>query len=282
MPSSELAQRISRQLDQLGPKERQLAEFLLTHEAELAIYSSADMARLANVSKPVVSRFFKRLGYDGFMEVRNDLRRLQTSGSPLLADEALTDLDTLLASHQAQEARNWQLTLAELQNRPLMEIADVLCTARRVKLLGLRNSYPVALHWRQQLLQLRPGVELIPQPGQTLAEELANLEAGDLVILVALRRRPAVLKRLMAWLATSPARTLLVTDPTGLELAAHATWALPCHQISPGGFASYASAMALVSLLCNLCQQQHPESQRVQAIDGLYAELEELEPPFGG
>ena len=38
--------------------------------------------------------------------------------------------------------------------------------------------------------------------------------------------------------------------------------------------------MALVSLLCNLCQQQHPESQRVQAIDCLYAELEELEPPF--
>ena len=64
--------------------------------------------------------------------------------TPLLANEALTDLDTLLASHQAQEARNWQLTLAELQQRPLGDIAEALCTARRVRLLGLRNSYPVA------------------------------------------------------------------------------------------------------------------------------------------
>ena len=48
MPRSELAQRIYHQLEQMGPKERQLAEFLLTHEAELAIYSSADMSRLAS------------------------------------------------------------------------------------------------------------------------------------------------------------------------------------------------------------------------------------------
>lgn len=277
MPSSELARRISQQLDQLGPKERQLAEFLLTHEAELAMYSSADMARLAKVSKPVVSRFFKRLGYDSFMAVREDLRRVRTSGSPLLATGALTDQDALLASHLAQEARNWQLTLSELQHRPLAQIADALCGAGRVKLLGLRNSYPVALHWRQQLLQLRADVELIPSPGQTLAEELANLTADDLVVLVALRRRPALLNRVMPWLATSPARTLLITDPTGLELAAHATWALPCHQLSPGGFASYASAMAMVSLLCNLCQQRYPASARVNAIDDLYAQLEELE-----
>lgn len=277
MPSSELSQRISRQLDQLGPKERQLAEFLLTHEAELAIYSSADMARLAKVSKPVVSRFFKRLGYDSFQAVRTDLRRLQTSGSPLLATEAMTDLDTLLASHQAQEARNWQLTLAELQHKPLDAIAEALCGARRVKLLGLRNSYPVALHWRQQLLQLRADVALLPLPGQTLGEDLANLAPGDLVVLVALRRRPALLKRLMPRLAASPAQTLLITDPTGLELAAHATWALPCHQLSPGGFASYASAMALVSLLCNLCQQRYPATARVNAIDALYDELGELE-----
>jgi len=33
-----------------------------------------------------------------------------------------------------------------------------------VRLLGVRNSYPVALHLRQQLVQVRQGVIMMPQP----------------------------------------------------------------------------------------------------------------------
>ena len=282
MPRSELAQRIYLQLEQMGPKERQLAEFLLTHEAELAIYSSADMARLARVSKPVVSRFFKRLGYDSFAEVRQDLRKVQTSGSPLLADQQSSDIGTLLANHQAQEARNWQQTLTDLQRLPLDAIADTICAARQIKVIGFRNSYPVALHWRQQLLQLRTGVDVVPQPGQTLAEELSQLNEQDLVIMVAMRRRPVNVKRIMQWLGKSPAKCLLITDPSGLEHATHADWTLTCHQISPGGFASYASAMAVVSLMSNLCQQKLSDDSRVQAIDDLFDLMDELEPSLGG
>jgi len=280
MPRSELAQRIYHQLEQMGPKERQLAEFLLTHEAELAIYSSADMSRLAKVSKPVVSRFFKRLGYEGFAEVRQDLRLQQTSGSPLLSDQQPSDIGTLLANHQAQESRNWQQTLNDLQRLPLDVITKRICQARQVKVIGFRNSYPVALHWRQQLLQLRRSVDVLPQPGQTLSEELSQLGADDLVIVIALRRRTEQTKRLIQWLGQSPASCLLVTDPSGLEHATHADWTITCHQISPGGFASYASAMALVSVMSNLCLQLQPDDSSVIAIDSLFDELDELEATF--
>lgn len=281
MRISALAQRIAEQLEQFSPKERQLADFLLTHESELAIYSSADMARLAKVSKPVVSRFFKRLGYEGFYQVRDDLRRLQTSGSPQWNALADSDLNEQFAAHQAQEARNWQQTLVGLQGQPLDEIILQITQSKRLLLLGLRNSYPIALHWREQLLQLRSDVWLIPQPGQTMAEELSALSDDDLIIVVALRRRPHVIKRFMTYLAQSPAKVLLVTDPSGLDLATHANWTLPCHQLSSGGFASYASAMALVSLLCNLCLSEEHQS-RIEQIDALYDQFDELEIPLGG
>lgn len=281
MPRSELAQRIYLHLEQMGPKERQLAEFLLTHEAELAIYSSADMSRLAKVSKPVVSRFFKRLGYEGFAEVRQGLRLEQASGSPLLSNQQPADIGTLLMNHQAQEARNWQQTLNDLQRLPLETITQRICQARVVKVIGFRNSYPVALHLRQQLLQLRQFVDVLPQPGQTLSEELSKLTADDLVIVIALRRRTEQTKRLMQWLGNSPATCLLMTDPSGLEHAAHADWTMTCHQISPGGFATYASAVALVSVISNLCLQLQSDDSSVKAIDYLFDELDELELTFG-
>ena len=63
----------------------------------------------------------------------------------------------------------------------------------------------MALHWRQQLLQLRTGVDIVPRPGQT-PEELSQLTEQDLVIMVAMRRRPVNVKRLMQWLGKSSAR----------------------------------------------------------------------------
>lgn len=274
MPTSELAQRISACLEHLSPKERLLADFLLTHEAELAMYSSADMARLAKVSKPVVSRFFKRLGYDGFSQVRETLRRQVTSGAPQFVDLD-EDLNQLLNSHFAQEQRNLQQTLNGLQNQPLEQIRTVFKTSKRVFLIGLRNSYPVALHWREQLIQMRENVHVLPQPGQTLAEEIVDLTDSDLVIVIALRRRAKVIKALMRELSTCPVQVLLVTDPSGLALTTYADWTLPCHQFSPGGFASYASAMALVSVLCNICLESEHKA-RIEAIEALYQQFDEL------
>ncbi len=39
----------------------------------------------------------------------------------------------------------------------------------------MRNAYPAALHLRQQLLQARGQVLVLPQPGQSLSEELVDL-----------------------------------------------------------------------------------------------------------
>ncbi|MFM2486172.1 MurR/RpiR family transcriptional regulator [Celerinatantimonas yamalensis] len=275
MASSELAQRICQYLERLSPKERQLADFLLTHEAELAIYSSADMARLADVSKPVVSRFFKRLGYESFAQVRSNLRRDVSSGSPQFVDLD-NNLEQLLSAHQAQETRNWQQTLLGLQSQPLDAIVSALLQSSRVLVIGQRNSYPVALHWRQQLIQMRRSVWLAPQPGQTLAEEITDLAFDDLVVVVALSRRAKVIKALLRALSSSEAKVLLVTDPSGLELTTYADWTLPCHQLSPGGFASYASAMALVNVVCNLCLNVS-HKPRISQIDQSYQDLDELD-----
>ncbi len=42
-----------------------------------------------------------------------------------------------------------------------------MVAARRIVVIGMRNAYPAALHLRQQLLQARGQVLVLPQPGQT-------------------------------------------------------------------------------------------------------------------
>ncbi len=61
-----------------------------------------------------------------------------------------------------------------------------MVAARRIVVVGMRNAYPAALHLRQQLLQARGQVLVLPQPGQSLSEELVDLTADDLVVMMAL------------------------------------------------------------------------------------------------
>jgi DNA-binding MurR/RpiR family transcriptional regulator len=58
--------RIRDSLTDLPPTERRLGTFLLDFPGELASYTASELAGLANVLNATVSRFIKRLVYDGF------------------------------------------------------------------------------------------------------------------------------------------------------------------------------------------------------------------------
>ena len=53
--------------------------------------------------------------------------------------------------------------------------------------MGFRNNYPVALHLRQQLLQCRNDVIVLPVTGQTLSEELVDITGDHFIILLGVR-----------------------------------------------------------------------------------------------
>jgi DNA-binding MurR/RpiR family transcriptional regulator len=67
-----------------------------------------------------------------------------------------------------------------------------------VLVIGFRNSYPVALHLRQQLAQASDAVELAPLPGQSIGEDPASLGPDDVVLIVGFRRRPETFARIVA------------------------------------------------------------------------------------
>jgi DNA-binding MurR/RpiR family transcriptional regulator len=57
------------------------------------------------VSK-AVSRLFKRLGYDKYKDMRDELRTLRQSGMPLTDKRDAVQGNTLLARHYKQEMAN--------------------------------------------------------------------------------------------------------------------------------------------------------------------------------
>ena len=185
-----LGQRLRQQFDQLTPNEQKVARFILDHFDDIAVYSGAELARLSGVSKATVSRLFRRLGFASFSEVRQHVRELRYHGVPLVTDsKALGSGLERFHRHFERERDNLHQMLAAIDVDTFDALIEALDRAPEVLIIGYRNGYPPALHLRQQLMQVRPGVRLAPLPGQSLGEELTGVSQGTLVIVMGFRRR---------------------------------------------------------------------------------------------
>ncbi|UYG00595.1 MULTISPECIES: MurR/RpiR family transcriptional regulator [unclassified Halomonas] len=276
-----IGQRIAAQFESLSAQEQRVASFILDHFDDLAVYSAADLARLTGVSKSTVSRLFKRLGFESFRNVKTHARQLRNLGVPLVieSDAMAEEGGGALARHLQREQENLQRGLGRLDTGDIASAVDALCSARQVVVMGFRNSYPLALHFRQQLIQARAQVRLAPQPNQSLAEEIVDLTTDDVVVLFGFRRRPKGFDSLVETLERSSPRVLLVGDPTAVAFASRVDWFLETPLESISAFDSYATANSLIALIANACLHEGLAEgrKRINAISESYDALDELE-----
>ncbi|MGR5268151.1 MurR/RpiR family transcriptional regulator [Vibrio astriarenae] len=270
MPHHSLSARITEQYAQLTQTSRRVADFLQLNPEKVLILSTAEIADACSVSKTSVSRFIRQLGYDDHLALRNELMEERDSGLPVMTSD-ISDSD-IQSDMQALE-QLW----AQLASMDTQKMVESLINAKRIKVIGYRNGYPLAMHFRQQLMQCRTGVDLLPLPGQTIGEDLVSIEDDDFVVLFGIRRRVAQFEHIVEHLKGK--RCLLITDQSGQKYADKMDQVIICHMNNESPLDSYAVPMSLISFLVNkvyrvLGQQATTSSQ---AIAASYSQLNELE-----
>lgn len=268
-------ERIERHYPELSPQEKKAADTLLDRLGDLAVYNAAELADLSGVSKATMSRLFRRLGFADFTEVKEHTRALRTSGVPMPVQQPVGGLQ----AHAVHEVLQLQRFFESLDAARVEAATQHLATAGKVLLIGFRNSFPIALHLRQQLLQSRNGVDVAPQPGQSVGEELAGLGQDDVVVLIGFRRRPKGFREVVAAAAATGAAAILIGDATARGLAGEGNIWIECPVSGTGAFDSYAAPMSLMTVLANgaLAALDKPGRERIRKITGMFDSLDEIE-----
>lgn len=269
MTTPTFLQRVQQCYEQLSPNARKVANYLQQSPYDVLNTSVAEIAETTQTSKATVSRFFRQLGYESLLELKKELKFHRSTGYPSGQPEVEHD-------HLALELRRIQQTLENISKESIDDLVDAIIHAKRITLVGFRNSYPVALHFRQQLLQLRSTVRLLPQPGQTLSEELTDIHDEELVILIAFRRRPKVIRELTRNLKKE--QVIMIADPSAQMYRSSVSQLLICQLGQELPLDSYAAPMSLVSAVCNavMAKSEFAES-RIKRISEWYQDLDELE-----
>lgn len=265
-----LSERITRYYHELTDSYRRIADYLQLNPEKVLMMSTSEIAEECGVSKTSVSRFIRKLGYDDHNALRNELFGERDKGQPVITT-------TLHNSDLSHDVKGLEQLWTQLMNDNQKEVIEKLATAKRIKVIGYRNSYPIAMHFRQQLMQCRDGVDLLPLPGQTVGEDLASLSKDDFVIVIGIRRRVANFAKIMDFL--EPYSCLLITDQSGQKYAKSASYYYVCHMNNAMPLDSYTVPMSLIAHLTNQTFLHIKEqSAKVSShISKTYAQLDELE-----
>ena len=74
---------IRERMDAFTATEARLARYLLSHSVGVVRMTAREFAEAAGVSPAAAVRFSKRLGFQGFLQLRLDLARELAQGEPL-------------------------------------------------------------------------------------------------------------------------------------------------------------------------------------------------------
>jgi DNA-binding MurR/RpiR family transcriptional regulator len=264
------SQRIAQQYGKLSPQGRKLADHLLHNNQDMLHCTVAQLAEMTETSKATVSRFFRQLGYDSHLDAKSEINALRTSGYPI----NLHDSDS--GDYQAELSRIQQ-TFDNIDAHSLQTFINQLSAANRITLIGFRNSYPVAMHFRQQLQQIHGQVRLLPLPGQSIGEDLEDLLADEVFIVIGFRRRPKLFNALLQRLPKS--QLTVFADPSGQLYQDNVAHLFICQLGHERALDSYAAPMSLIAVICNklLAQLGHHAKQRIASISKSFSELGEIE-----
>ncbi len=161
----------------LTPTQRRIAACLLEHASKAAYLSAAEVAELAAVSQPSVTRFAIALGYDGYPALRRVLR--STAAPTRTSDDAHNDLQHAIVGEMDNLRRLVdQLADGAPDRIGVDSAAKLLAATRPLPVMGLRSAAPVARYFEYFAAKVLPDVRMIDHGGSLLTDRLEQARAA--------------------------------------------------------------------------------------------------------
>ncbi|MEJ2732470.1 MAG: MurR/RpiR family transcriptional regulator [Anaerolineae bacterium] len=182
MEDAGLLLQIKRMLPSLPDQERKVGEYLLQHPRDAMDLTIVSLAKCAGVSTTTVSRFCRRMGFDGCRHMKIALAREWGTPSTLVYIESHPD-DTLARVAQKIFAANIQ-ALQDIQRSldldVLEQVIEAVMSARRVDLYSAGGAGIAAreLHFKCLHLGINANAFLDSQIQVMSAASLSSEDVG--------------------------------------------------------------------------------------------------------
>ncbi|MEU7553794.1 MurR/RpiR family transcriptional regulator [Streptomyces sp. NPDC044571] len=252
----------------LTPTQRRIAHCMVRGAADVPFLSSVELADLAGVSQPSVTRFAVALGFDGYPALRRHLREV----APAERAEAVRE-DTYNEYQQAVqgEIENLrQLSVMLADPAPVEEAGRLLAGSTPLPVLGLRAASSQARGFAYFAAKVHPDVRLLDEGGSMLADRIDGaVGAGASALLCfALPRHPREVVDALEQARGAGLTVVTVADSAFAPVARYSDLLIPAPVGTGLAFDTACAPMLLGRVLLEAMADALPEAQaRLEAFD---------------
>ncbi|MFF5726681.1 MurR/RpiR family transcriptional regulator [[Kitasatospora] papulosa] len=271
MSGSSPAARLQRLFEgqRLTPTQRRIAHSMVRRAADAPFLSSVELAELAGVSQPSVTRFAVALGFDGYPALRKHLREVPP------ADTAAVDgvEDTFNEYQQAVRAEIENLRqLSELlaDPAPVERAGRLLAASRPLLVLGLRAASSQARGFGYFAAKVHPDVRVVDEGGSMLHDRVdaARRAGASALMCFALPRHPREVVDALAYAREQGLTVVTVADSAFAPVAAHSDVLIPAAVGTGLAFDTACAPMLMGRVLLEAMCDGLPEAQaRLEEFD---------------
>jgi DNA-binding MurR/RpiR family transcriptional regulator len=240
----------------LTPTQRRIAHSLVEHADRAAYLSAAEVAELAGVSQPSVTRFAMALGYGGYPALRRELRALVDVGPvESTPGNAMQRAVRAEADHLAALAgRLGDLTA-------VTRAAGLLIASRPLPVLGLRAAAPLAAYFGYFAAKVLPDVRVLDTGGTQLLDRLdqARAAGASAMLTMVLPRYPRETLEAIREARSAGLTIVTITDSAVSTAAEYADVVLPAAVGTQLVFDLHTGPMAMAMVLLQAMCDAAPE-----------------------
>ncbi|MGW3649161.1 MurR/RpiR family transcriptional regulator [Streptomyces sp. NPDC000878] len=243
----------------LTPTQRRIAHCLVRQAADVPFLSSVELAQLAGVSQPSVTRFAVALGFDGYPALRRHLRDVAPAG----VEPGERSDNPYQQAVQAEIDNLRQLASLLADPGPVERAGRLLAASRPLPVLGLRASAAQARGFAYFTAKVHPDVRLLDEGGSLLADRIdAARKAGASALLCfALPRHPRELLDALDHARDAGLTVVTIADGTFAPVAAHSDVLLPAAVGTGLVFDTVSAPMLLGQVLLEAMCDALPDAQ---------------------
>ncbi|KUN21510.1 transcriptional regulator [Streptomyces antibioticus] len=252
----------------LTPTQRRIAHSMVRRAADVPFLSSVELAELAGVSQPSVTRFAVALGFDGYPALRRHLREVAPAERQRSADSSSYNEYQQAVEAEIANLRHLAEVLAD--PRPVQRAGRVLAASRPLPVLGLRAAASQAYGFAYFAAKVHPDVRLLHEGGTMVHDRIdAAVRAGATALLCfALPRHPREVLDTLGYAKEAGLSVVTVADSAFAPVAKVSDLLLPAAVGTGLAFDTACAPMLLGRVLLEAMADELPDAQaRLEEFD---------------
>lgn len=181
----ELLARINQTGRKLSKGQKRIAEYIVNHYDKAAFMTASRLGEKVQVSESTVVRFAIALGYEGYPALQKALQEMIRNRLTAVQRVEMTGDMTesaVLGMVFKADMQNIRQTIEDIDENTFTRVVDELSAARRVYVVGVRSSAPLAQFLGYYMSFIRDNVVVITSGISDVLEQVARVGPNDVVM----------------------------------------------------------------------------------------------------